>query len=124
MSVFLSLSSSVSTGDPHTLHEKLQGEGRNEPLDPAWQRLWRSLAGGPCCSAVLCPRGPVAREAGAAQAVPCPGQGFAAAPLGQVLPVFSRPWYEGGGLSSGGPRATLGLYPCCLSKQGKCIWDY
>lgn len=55
MNVFQLLCSPVNTGDSHTLHEKLQAEGRNEPLDQAWQRLRRSLAQGLCCTAVLCP---------------------------------------------------------------------
>lgn len=86
------IGSSVSTGDSCTLQEKLQGEGRSEPLERVWQRLRRSLARGLCSTAALCPRAPVACRAGS-----CTSPAMPSLPAPAFVP--SQPCNEGGGLS-------------------------
>lgn len=86
------IGSSVNTGDSCPLQEKLQGEGRNEPLERAWQWLRRSLARGLCCTAVLCPRAPVAHKAGS-----CTSPAMPSLPAPAFVP--SHPCSGGGGLS-------------------------
>lgn len=51
------IGSSVNTGDSCPLQEKLQGEGRNEPLERAWQWLRRSLAQVPLLYSSAVPEG-------------------------------------------------------------------
>ena len=121
MNVFL-LSSSVNTGDSHALHEKLQGEGWNEPLDRVWQ--WRLLAWGLCCTAVLCPRGPVAHEAGSCTSPAVPRAGLCCSPSLPGLACVQPSMVRGRRLVFGRPESRTGAVPCCLSKQGKCFWDY
>lgn len=103
MNVFQLLCSPVNTGDSHALHEELQAEGRNEPLVQVWQRLWRSLAQGPCCTAVLCPSEETCGSGGRELHKPCRALGKA---LLQPL--------------------SAGSCPCsaiCGTREEACLWE-